>query len=352
VEEDRSVMTSRRRFLGTAAGATGVALGAAVWGANQAAAAVVPQGAAQPLMADIKRSFVASRFAIELDGVQGGFLKRVEGGHAYAEVVNETVTPTAFTMKHLGNVKYEDFTMQLGFSMSKAVYDWISASWQMNYRRKTGAIVAADFNYDVRRRREFSDALITETTIPACDGSSKDPAYMTLKFSPESTLVVPATGKVAAPQPGTQQKTWLPSNFRLDIKGLDCTRVNKIEAFTVKQGIVTDDVGESRDTTREPGKLEFPNLVISLAQTGGQSWLDWFEDFVIRGNNGQENEKNGSLVFLSPNLQTELARVDFFNLGIFKITDGPQEAGSDSIARHTASLYVERMALTVNTAAP
>ena len=56
------------------------------------------------------------------------------------------------------------------------------------------------------------------------------------------------------------QKQFLPSNFRLEIDGLDCTKVSKIDSFTVKQPIQTDDIGDKRDYKKEPGKLEFPNL--------------------------------------------------------------------------------------------
>ena len=63
---DRSSTTSsRRRFLGTAAGATGAALGAVALGGNHAAAAVAPEGAPQIQAAD-KRSYSAGHFALEL----------------------------------------------------------------------------------------------------------------------------------------------------------------------------------------------------------------------------------------------------------------------------------------------
>ena len=175
------------------------------------------------------------------------------------------------------------------------------------------------------------------------DGAAKDPAYLTLKFAPALTRYTKAPGKALAGMGKAEQTLFVPSNFRLEIDALDCTKVNKVDSFTVKQAVVTDDIGDARDLEREPGRLEFPNLKISLPETAAQTWLDWFEDFVIRGNNGEKGEKNGALILLSPNRQSEVARINFFNLGIFKITPEKAEANSDAIKRINAELYCERM---------
>lgn len=339
MEEQSNGTSSRRRFLGTAAGATGVALAAAAWRPAQAAAAIPDQGprVASPISG---RSYVSGRFALALDGSQVGVLKSVDGGGATADVIEETVGSDRFAHKHLGNVKYEDFSMQFDFGMKKGIYDWIAASWTANYSRQSGSVIAADFQGDVRSERRFFNALITETGIPACDASSKDPGYLSLSFAPERTTDVKASGTLAV---GTKQKLWLPSNFKLEIDGLDCSKVNKIDAFTIKQSVVSDDIGETRDYQKVPGKIEFPNLTITFAEVSAQSWIDWHKDFVINGNNGQEEEKGGRLVFLSPTLQEQLLEIKFFNLGIFKLDSEAGEPNADAPARMTAELYCERM---------
>ena len=295
-------------------------------------------------MADT-RSYVSGNFFFQIDGVKCGFIKSVDGGAISAEVVNEPVGPMYFVKKHIGTPKYEDFTMQIGFSMSKAVYDWIAASWQMNYQRKNGAIIACDYKLDAKSQREFFNALITETGIPACDGASKEPAYLTLKFAPEYTRYTKASGKATGELGKAEQKLWLPQNFRLSIDGLDCTKVAKIDAFTVKQTAVTDDIGDARDYMKEPGKLEFPNLKITLSEVAAQTWYDWHEDFVIKGNNDEGKEKGGTLEFLSPNRQDVLLTIKMFNLGIFKLTTDKSEANADQIKRVSAELYCERKEL-------
>lgn len=297
-------------------------------------------------MAPAIRSYVAGNFSLVLDDIKCGFIKSVDGGGITAEVISEAVGPSYYVKKHIGQPKYEDFLLQIGLAMGKPVYDWIAASWNGNYQRKDGAIVAVDYKMEAKSQQEFFNALITETTIPACDGASKDPAYLTVKFAPEYTRVTKASGKVGTTV-SKQQKLWLPSNFRLEIDGLDCSKVNKVDSFTVKQVAVTDDIGDARDYLKEPGKLEFPNLKITLAESASETWYDWHADFVIKGNNDESKEKNGSLVLLSPNRQTELARINFFNLGIFKIASDKAEANADQIKRVKAELYCERMEFVV-----
>jgi phage tail-like protein len=294
---------------------------------------------------DSQRSYVSGNFFVILDGVKCGYVKSIDGGGISAEVINEPAGPNTFVKKHIGQPKYEEFTLQVGFSMNKALYEWIAQSWNMKYQRKGGSVVALDYTLTPKSERQFTQALITETTIPAMDGSSKEPAYLTVKFAPEVIRYVAATGsKTDFGEYGkNEQKVWLPCNFKLEIAGLDCTRVNKVDSFTVKQAAVTNDVGNARDYAKEPGKLVFPNLKVTLAEETTDSWIAWHEDFVVKGNNDESREKSGMLTLLGPDRQKALLRIKFYNLGIFRLQPDKAEANADQVKRVTAEMYVERM---------
>lgn len=331
-EADRAARTSRRSFLGTAAGLTGVALATGAW-----------RPAGEPRTESPIRSYSAGHFALELDKNNEGFVRSVDGGAIRAEVIAEEPRADYYVKKHIGPPKYEDFELDIDFAMSKDVYQWINGAWTGTLLRKSGAIVAADYNMNAVSRREFQDALLVETAIPACDGGSKDPSYITLRFAPELIEKKPASGKLSGiTATKGAQKTWLPSNFRLDITKINTTKVSKIDAFTVKQTVTTDDVGESRDYEREPGKVEFGNLVVSVAETGAADWENWFKDFVIAGRNEDANERPATLSFLSSNLQNVLAHIHFLNMGIFRLEYAPAESNTDTIRRLKAHLYYER----------
>lgn len=109
---------------------------------------------------------------------------------------------------------------------------------------------------------------------------------------------------------------------------------------------VTENVGGSRDYQKEPGKLEFPNLKLTLAETSASSWNAWFDSFVIQGNNGEESERYGSLEFLAADGKEVFAHVYFYNIGIYRLGPTPRMlSGADTIARLEAELYCERMTL-------
>ena len=295
------------------------------------------------------RSFAAGNFALNLDGVACGFVKSAEGGDAYSEVVETTSGPSAFTQKHIGGVKYDDIALNIGFAMAQNVYDWIEESWKMNYSRKDGSIVVADASGNAKSEREFFHALINEVTIPALDASSKNAGFIGLKIAPELTRNRKTDGKVASPK-ATTQKPFLTSNFRLELGKLPCDKVMKIESFTVTQTVQTDDIGDVRDVVKEPGKLDFPNLQVTMAAANAAPWLTWFEDFVINGKNTADQELNGAIVFLTQDRKTELGRVNLVNVGIFRLrTINPT---AEQAARLEAHLYCERMELQVGTPKP
>jgi len=280
--------------------------------------------------------------ALVLEGTSCGILRKVSGGAIVADVVTEKVGPGHLATKHLGPVRYEEFELDVGFAMGKPVFDWISETWQMKSPRRKGSVLACTEKLEAKGERKFFEALLTETTIPTLDGSAKEPAWLKLKFAPEMIEHVKASGKASGPDPKHPEKLFLPANFQLDIQGVDCSRVHKIESFTVRQSIAPDGLGERKYASLEPATVSFPNLRITFAEVAVDSWLSWFDDFVVKGNCGADKEKSGTLTLLSPNKQ-KLASIGLFNLGIFRLGSIDSEAAEDRLKLARAELYCERM---------
>ncbi len=293
------------------------------------------------------RPSAAARFAIEVDGKTAGYAHAVEGGAIRAEVVTERVGPDGIAHKHLAGVKYEDLVLTVDLSLDPLFYTWIADTLNGKVSRKDVVVYTLDAANKIIRQAQYFNTLVSEVGFPGMDAASKDVAYMTVKFAPEYTRCAKASGKISSLPVKGQQKKWLSSNFRLEIDGLDGKKVSKVEALTVKQSVVRDAIGERRDFQLEPTSLEFPNLTVTLAEASALTWQDWFDDFVVKGNNGQSQEKSGCLTFLAPDQKTALAQIDFSGLGIFRLAADKVEAGSENIRRVKAELYVERMALKV-----
>lgn len=309
-------------------------------------AAAPPTTASSSAAATAKdsRGYAAANFGLKLDGIQAGALKSVEGGAAVGEVVVERMGPDQVSKKHLGGVKYEDLSFEVSFD-SKSVTDWIAATWKGSSARKSGSVVLSDYNYSVRGEREFKDAIITATTIPALDAGAKDPAFLKVTIAPESVREIAGSGK-AETSSKSAQKLWRASNFRFEMGDLE-TFVKRIESFTIGQKVTESGVGEERIATKQPATLEFPNLKISMLDRPSPNWEKWKDEFLLKGNSGEAQEKNGAIVFLDASLKNELGRINLFNCGLIRLGADRQEAMKEKAATVSADLYCERMELAI-----
>ena len=320
--------STRRRLLGVAAGATGVALAATVLHPAQAAAAVPGAGPGVSSAGGGGRSFSGGKTALELSGVSQGFLRSADGGDTFADVTVE-----AGGLKHIGPPKLEDFSLEFGFGLGLDLYLWIvGAVGGGEQPSKDGVILTTDLNRNVKSARKFQQARINELTIPACDAGSKDSGNLTLSFASALASDITRTGTLAA---GATQKAWVTSNFKLEIDGLDCTKVGKIDSITIKRNI-----GDSN-------QVDYPNLGIVFSASTLATWQSWFNDFVLAGNNGQDMERNGRLTLLALDRVTELAVLQLHHLGIYRLDpDNEPLAGGEAVQQARAELYVEAMNFT------
>lgn len=293
------------------------------------------------------RSYVSGSFFLTLDGAKCGFVKSVAGGSISAEVVAEPGSGP-FVPKHLGKPRYGEITLNCGFSLDKSFYEWVAQSWQVKAKPRAGSVVALDYTLTPTSERRFENAIITSTTIPAMDGSSKEPAYMVVTIAPGLLQNAPGSGSNAeyGSFGKTEQKVWLPSNFKLEIDDIDCSKISKIDSFTVGQSVGTDP--KALESALSSRRINFPNLKLTVAEAGAQSFADWHKASVIEGKGG---ERNGTLSLFAPSQQGVLMRIKFYNVGIFSMQPAKAEANADQIKRVEVELYVERMELLFGEAA-
>lgn len=288
-------------------------------------------------LSQAQRSSSPGSFALELAGAPAGILRNASGGEAVGDVVTDAVGG-GFAKKHIGHVRFSDLLLEVGPGMEPAVYAWIASAWEGKSTRTSGAVLTASYNLQVVRRQDFHDAFIAETTIPACDAASKEAAFFTVRVASEAVRLGKGGGSVPSTLAAKAPKAWLASNFRLEIPGLDCTRVRTIDAIHVRTAVVRD---EGRV---EPGAVNVSDLVVALADLSAESWYDWARVFLVEGASGDAQEKNGVLIFLGPDGQSEIARVNLFGLGISSLRTAPAETAGQ-IRSIVGTLYCERASL-------
>jgi hypothetical protein len=288
------------------------------------------------------RGFPTGHFALRLDANNTSaitLLADSEGGRVYADVVSVFEAGLHFARKHLGAPRYEPFAIPVGAAASQELFDWLAGSWGPSPEKRDGAILSVAPNFNIKSEAEFTGALVVETAIPALDAASKNAGHLTVRFQPEFVGMKPGSGKLS--MAAAKQKLWRTSNFVLEIDALDCTKVSRIDAFTVTRNVNVVSSG-SGDITLVPDKVEFPNLTITFAASSAQTWFDWHKSFVIDGNNSNTFERNGTIRLLSIDFKTELSRIDLHHLGIIRVGAVTSDGG---VTRVAAELYCEEMVL-------
>jgi hypothetical protein len=137
-------------------------------------------------------------------------------------------------------------------------------------------------------------------------------------------------------------------HVHFEMAGLDGTKVTKIDTFTVRRAVPNNSVADPRNSETKPGVIEFPDLRITLSASGAQTWVSWHDDFVVKGNNGPDNERSGAIVYVDVN-QIEVLRITLSSCGIFKLTPQQEmkppspQSMPGMVQSIVAELYCERM---------
>ena len=321
-------------------GVVGVLLGIAVLGGI--ALAIGGIGDDRRTGAIATTSYASGKFFVEIDGVNVGAVRGVEGCAAAGSVIDEQVGADKIVHKHVGNLGYEPCVLKVGAGLDSKVYKWIKDMLARAQTRHTVVIHSVDYDLKIRASTQLLDALLTKVKFPTLDASVRDAASIELTIQAEQVKAIAGSGQTISSSIASKQKQWTPSNFRFTLSGVnDLNRVNKISSLEVTQEVTQDSVGELRDYQKEPGKLQLGNLVVSLAESHSASMDAWFDDFLIKGNSDQTKEKTGTIEFLNPTLTEVLFTLSLKGVGIFRGGEVAFDAGTEGIKRKTYSLYIE-----------
>lgn len=299
------------------------------------------------------RAYAAAHFALELDQKKEvGLFRSIEGGGVKADVMNYQKGGDYDRWRYLGKQKYEDIKLQVGMSMSQPFYEWIADFFIGKPNRKSGAIVACDFYYKQRARREFKEAMIKELTFPKLDATDKNAAYMNIAIAVESIEFKPGDGsQLDAPKGFDSQKLWNCNNFRFELDGFAdaCKRVTKVDAFTIKQNVVEYFQGGHTGSTKTPSSIEYPQLSFYVPEADAQPFYDHFTKRAMKEEREQitHQEKSGAKhtgqIVTYDNTNAPLFNLEFFEAEIVAVTPDKSDAGSEEIKQVKIDLYCEYM---------
>jgi phage tail-like protein len=295
------------------------------------------------------RTYAAAHFALELNGLDKiGMFRSVEGGGIKADVMTYQNGGIYDRWRQLGKPKFEDVKLQVGMSMTESFYNWVDDFFAGQASRKDGTIIAADFYYQERARRHFSNAMIKEMTFPKLDANDKNTAFMNITLGVEDmSFVAPQAGNRLKQNLGSQaQKSWKACNFRfsLDLAALKecCKRVSKVESFTVKQNILEYHMGGVRSPTLTPSPIDFPQISFTLPEADADPL---FKHFTKRGVKGEVPGRFNGTIECFDNTEEKVVKftLTFNNADIINIQPDKSDASTEEIKQVKVDLYVESM---------
>jgi len=295
-------------------------------------------------------AYSAAHFALEMDQNDNvGLFRSIEGGGVKADILSYQNGPNYDRWRQLGRPKFEDLKLQVGMAMSERFYKWIAKFFTGQPERHDGAIVAADFYYKERARREFTSGLIKELGFPKLEGQDKNAAYMTVSIAVEGIVFKKGDeGKtLGAPAGFENQKLWTANNFRLALDKFPTvtTRVTKIDAFTVKQNILEYHMGGVRAPSKTPSSIDFPPIVFYLPEADAQPLLDHFKQRVLDEKTTMPGRFNGSITTFDDS-GADLFELKFMNADIASVTPDKHDSTTEEMKMVKVEMYTESMQFT------
>lgn len=261
-------------------------------------------------------------------------IEQYSGGEPYAEVIDEPGGLLPYAKKHVGDLKFADLEATVSLDAHATFFRWVRDAWFGDPGRDRVVLYPLDAGSG-SRTLELAKAHVHEVVLPGLDTSSREKRSLVVRITPRAVRRVRtgSTGSMAMPR---QIREFYAQNFTVNIDGLDCSGVLSVDPIVVHTKLPEENNG------RTP-VLVFPDLHLHLDADKAEPFHEWFEDFIIRGNNDDEQEKGGSITYLDPLLSDPLGVLILHHLGIYRIADEPPNA--QGIRRVRVDLYCERMEL-------
>jgi hypothetical protein len=297
----------------------------------------------------ISNAISSSRFALEVDGVAVGGLKSFSGLGAEGTIAQNNTGPNAQPKKHMAGFAWTPGRASTGIAMGKALYSWVKGALAASNFPHNGAFKSADGNGKVRALRSFSNAVLTEFTVPSLDASSREAGYFDMAFEAERVTWGTGNGE-ALPPAAVHPKNWVSSNFKVTIGDLPCARVAKVDAFTWRCTANNGGVGTAHGgNAQQAARATVPDLSLSISAADYPAWQAAAKKWFAEGASLEANEMKGRISLLGPTMKDsdELGAIELFNVGFRRFDHELAVAGSEQIARFAVVLYVERMALSI-----
>ena len=233
--------------------------------------------------------------------------------------------------KHVDNVKPAPLTLACELPLDKPFQDMLAFS-QLDINAVLTAVGAAG---EAMYHLDLLNAAVSGVRFPRCDAAAPRPGRMSITLQSLSGGYRRKVGELAPkPSHSVLRPNWLTNQFRLEIKGLDCSRVLSIEEIVVSRSLILPQGGDG--FTLGPEAQGHFTVRVPLSHCGG--WLEWQDSRLVRAG---LDEKSATLSLLAGDMATVLGKVTLGGLGLFSLKLDPVIEANSAPVSLTASMYVE-----------
>jgi hypothetical protein len=301
--------------------------------------------------------FATGHFKLVIDGKPvTAFIKGVEGGLVNAQAVEEPVGQYNLRGRHLATREIEPIQIEFGMSGSKWVLDFVDEFIsKRKHHRISGEVIHADTNMIAQYFYSFTNALITEMTLPKLDAAGKDTLMVKVKLQPEDVKFNLGDGRKLDQDPPGRQKAWHTSNFRINFdNGCNADYVSSIEPLTYKLGHKTMQLGDLFRPDIIPTKVEMPKLSITMPLLRAGAFIKWYQQSVANMQAGGTADAEGlgsaknsggyetsvSIEYLDATFKKTLYEVELYGVGMEKFSIPKSEANAAAVKMGKFDFYV------------
>lgn len=231
-----------------------------------------------------------SRSLLQLGDQDAGLIE-ASGGGVRADVIT-TIDADGIPRKRLSAPRYADLLLTTRGEIHSAVRDWIKRSLDGDDALVDGRVVGIDNNDRECEITTLCQARIDALRFPILDAAAKDPIAFELKVRSQGptprTVRVESSGQLHPPPLTTSSRSGhlMLGMTQISLDGVDCSRIYRASELVLTRG-----ASEGNAASR----FHVGNFTVRTSESGGRSLLDWFNDFVVLGNNGAGRLKNGSI---------------------------------------------------------
>jgi hypothetical protein len=298
---------------------------------------VVLSSAAHAQVSKDGRSYATRGSTLEIDTKPVGMMQSVDGGYATADVAVSRLGPDQTPMKNVTSVHYEPITVRGDVSsLTDLARRAIDKPMQVSGRLVTVSLGGRGAGSSL----EFFNATATKVAITDLDAGNRDPCYIEITLAPERTQRV--EGGSTDSRMAAKQERCLRSNFAVKIPGVVTNGVSKVENIAMIRELAPDNAGQMREATKNPGKVNIPNVVLTVTEASAKDFWSWYDSFLIKGDNGQDKEKTIDIQLMGPDMKTSVLTLQGTGVGIVAMRP---LAGNDNVPKVEVELYVEKWAI-------